>query len=240
MKIGVIGCGVIASAVVQGIANDGHEIIVSERSARYSKDLSDQFASVSVASNQQVIDVSDVVFLGLMADVSKDILPGLDFRDGQKVITFMAGASLEEVDSMVRPARAVALVLPFPGIAQGGSPVLLQGEEPLVRDIFGRSNTVYVTQNAAEMDAYLSAQAVLSPVARLVGDAAGWIEDKVDDAEQAEAFLRHLVASNLENMNSETLIEALNAEGGYNQRLRKHMENQGMRGDLRSGLDALG
>ncbi len=240
MKIGVIGCGVIASAVVQGIANDGHEIIVSERSAHYSKDLSDRFASVSVARNQQVIDASDVVFLGLMADASKDILPGLDFRDGQKVITFMAGASLEEVDSMVRPARAVALVLPFPGIAQGGSPVLLQGEVPLVREIFGRSNTVYVTQNAAEMDAYLSAQAVLSPVARLVGDAAGWIEGKVGDAEQAEAFLRHLVASNLENMNSETLIEALNAEGGYNQRLRQHMENQGMRGDLRSGLDALG
>ena len=33
MKIGVIGTGTIATAVVQGIAGDGHQITVSDRSA---------------------------------------------------------------------------------------------------------------------------------------------------------------------------------------------------------------
>ncbi len=32
MRIGVLGTGTIASAVVQGIAQDGHEITVSKRS----------------------------------------------------------------------------------------------------------------------------------------------------------------------------------------------------------------
>ena len=36
MRIGVIGTGTIASAVVRGIAGDGHAITVSERSAIWS------------------------------------------------------------------------------------------------------------------------------------------------------------------------------------------------------------
>ncbi|WP_299616432.1 NAD(P)-binding domain-containing protein [uncultured Tateyamaria sp.] len=239
MQIGVIGCGVIAASVVNGIAADGPHIVVSERSTRYSKELSGRFSNVSVADNQGVVDASDVIFLGLMADASKDILARLRFRDGQRVITFMAGASLEEVNEMVRPAHAVALVIPFPGIAVGRSPVLMQGEDALVRDIFGRSNTVYPVNNAAEMAAYLSAQAVLSPVARLVGDAADWMQGKVQDTKQGEGFLRHLVSSSLENADCAALIDALNTEGGFNQRLRQHMEKAGIRTDLKTGLDGL-
>ncbi|MEM8655253.1 MAG: NAD(P)-binding domain-containing protein [Pseudomonadota bacterium] len=239
MQIGTIGCGVIATAVVNGIACDGHRIVVSKRSRRHSEALSAQFDTVSVADNQSILDTCDVIFLGLMADVARDILAPLAFREGQRVISFMAGVSLQELGALVYPARAEALVLPFPGIAQGGSPVLMLGNEPLVQDIFGRSNTVYVTKSPEEMSAYLSAQAVLSPVARLVGDAADWMESKVDDTTQAEAFLRHLVASSLASTECEALIAALNTEGGYNQRLRQHMENAGMRGDLQAGLDAL-
>ncbi|WP_293963067.1 NAD(P)-binding domain-containing protein [Sneathiella sp.] len=39
MRIGVIGCGTIASAVIHGIAGDGHEITVSERTASHAKVL---------------------------------------------------------------------------------------------------------------------------------------------------------------------------------------------------------
>ena len=39
MRIGVIGCGTIASAVIRGIAQDDHQITVSERSASHSNAL---------------------------------------------------------------------------------------------------------------------------------------------------------------------------------------------------------
>ena len=97
MKIGVIGTGTIASAVVRGIAGDGHDIAVSERGAARAADLARAFDNVSVHDNAGVVAASDVIFLGLMAEAAGEILAGLSFRAGQRVISFMAGASLEEV-----------------------------------------------------------------------------------------------------------------------------------------------
>ncbi|WP_460272182.1 NAD(P)-binding domain-containing protein [Celeribacter sp. ULVN23_4] len=243
MRIGVIGCGTIASAAVHGIAGDGHEITVSKRSARYTDVLAKAYDNVRVTDNQTVVDRSDVLFLGLMAEVARDVLGTLSFREGQRVITFIAGLSLEEVDALVRPAQAVAIMMPFPGIAQGGTPIMqggtpimMYGDIELVTEIFGARNSVFPVQNAAEMAAYLSAQAVLSPVARMVADAADWLGEHVADKAQGERFLRALVASSLSASECAPLIEALNTPGGYNQRLRLHMEKHGMGEALKDGL----
>ena len=240
MRIGVIGCGTIASAVVKGIAGDGHQITVSERSAAHSAALAAAFPNVSVASNQGVVDACDVIFLGLMAEIAPDVLGALTFRPDQRILTFMAGATLEEADALVRPAKAVAIMMPFPGIATGGTPVMMQGDPALVEELFGGRNTIFALKDGAELAAYLSAQAVLSPVARMIGDASDWLGQRVSDRAQGEAFLRMLVASNLSAIECAPLIEALNAPGGYNQRLRLHMEKSGMSDALKAGLTKLG
>ena len=239
MRIGVIGCGTIASATVHGIAGDGHQITVSERSAVNSQALANAYSNVTIASNQGVVDASDVIFLGLMAEVASEVLGSLEFRQDQRIITFMAGATLEQADELVQPARAVAIMMPFPGISRGGTPVMMQGNAELVREIFGGRNSIFALKDADEMAAYLCAQAILSPVARMVSEASSWLGERVTDEKQGEAFLRMLVASNLSEIECAPLIEALNAPGGYNQRLRLHMEAAGMREAVRNGLDDL-
>lgn len=239
MRIGVIGCGTISSATVHGIAQDGHHISVSERGAVHARDLAETYENVKIASNQAVVDASDVIFLGLMGAVAADVLGALKFREDQKVISFMADATLEQVGAMVHPAHAAAIMMPFPGISKGGTPIAMLGDATLVGALFGKRNTIYPLEDANEMAAYLCAQAVLSPVARMVNDAAQWLGTRVSDKAQGEAFLRALVASNLSVAQSGALIEALNTSGGYNQRLRLHMEARGLSEALASGLSAL-
>ena len=239
MRIGVIGCGTISRAAVEGIVHNGHDITVSKRSTYHSSFLAETYENVRTADNQGVIDASDVLFLGLMAEAAPDVLGPLEFREGQIVITFMAGASLEEADALVRPERATAIMMPFPGIAQGGTPIMMYGDAEIVTDIFGDSNIIFPVRDAEEMAAYLCAQAVLSPVARMVGDAADWLGERVSDKAQGEAFLRALVASNLSTTACDPLIEALNTPGGYNQRLRLHMDAAGVSKALKSGLSIL-
>ncbi|AXI46649.1 pyrroline-5-carboxylate reductase [Sulfitobacter sp. SK012] len=239
MRIGVIGCGTIASAAIHGIAQDGHQITVSERSSRNASMLADTYDNVRIADNQGVVDASDVIFLGLMAEVAQEILGALKFRDDQRLITFMAAATLEEADAMVRPARVVAIMMPFPGISKGGTPIMMQGDAALVHEIFGNRNSIFPLKDAHEIAAYLCAQAVLSPVAKMVNDAAEWLGERVSDKAKGEAFLRALVASNLSDTASADLIEALNTPGGYNQRLRIHMEASGMGDALVRGLNEL-
>lgn len=239
MNLGFIGCGTIASAVVRGLAGQGHRITVSERSRTHSAALAAEFSDVAVASNQAVLDASDVVFLGVMAEAAEEILGGLVFREAQQVVSFMAGAGLDRISELAAPARAAAVMIPFPGIAQGGSPVMALGDTELLERIFAPANSIFALKDNAELDAYLCAQAVLSPVTRMVGDAAQWLGARVSDPEQGEDFLRMLIASSLQASGCSELIEALNTPGGFNQRLRLHMESAGMSDDLDAGLDRL-
>lgn len=239
MRIGFLGTGTIASAVVEGIAGDDHQITVSARSTQHSQRLAEAFPSVSVADNAEVVANSDIVFLGLMAETAPAILSDLPFRPDHHVISFMAGASLEQVAEMVEPAVAAAVMMPFPGIARGNSPIMALGDIELLNQIFGASNHVFALQNGSELDAYLAAQAVLSPAVKLVSEAADWLSPKVADPAQAETFLRVLVGSSLLDSQCKPLLEALNTPGGFNQRLRQHMEDSGMGAALQDGLNKL-
>ncbi|MBE1283537.1 MAG: pyrroline-5-carboxylate reductase [Rhodobacteraceae bacterium] len=239
MKIGILGTGTISSAVVHGLAGAGHQIVVSERNADKARELDDLYSEVSVAPNQSVLDQSDVVFLGLMASVAEEILPSLTFRPEHRVVSLMAGMSPLQIATLVAPAAAEAVMIPFPGIAQGGSPVMLRGNQGLVEELFGQTNQIFVLNSDEELDAYMCAQAVLSPAVRMVHDAAGWLGDRVKNPQQAEAFLRMLVGSSLSGSETSALLKALDTPGGYNARLREHMVSAGMTDDLTDGLNKL-
>ena len=240
MKIGVVGTGTIASAVVKGIAGQGHQIIVSERSVDRATKLAAQFDEVQIADNQTVLDRSEVIFLGLMAEQAEEILGSLSFGANHKVVSLMAGATMAQVAEMVAPATAKAVMMPFPGIAKGGSPIMALGDTALLSEIFSPGgNEVFALANDAELIAYLSAQAVLSPAVQMVNDAAGWLGNHVSDPAQGERFLRMLVGSSLLASETGPMIQALSTPGGYNARLREHMVDQGMTNDLRTGLNKL-
>ncbi len=239
MRIGIIGTGTIASAVVQGIAGDGHDIAVSRRSAAQSERLAAMYPNVTVHDNQAVLDRSDIIFLGLMAGSAGDVLGQLICRADHKVISLMADCTLHKVAAMVAPAEAAAIMIPFPGIAQGGSPALGYGDTDLLHGLFGARNTIFALKSEKELTGYNCAQAVLSPAIRMVADAADWLGPRVEDRAQGEAFLRALVGSSLIGSDCATLLGALDTPGGYNQRLRNYMTASGMSETLAEGLDRL-
>jgi len=235
MRLGFLGTGTIAAAVVRALAGQGHQIIVSHRSAHQSQALAADIAEVQSGTNEQVIAASDVVFLGLLADQAASILAPLPFRADQTVISFMADMPLAALGKLVAPARAPALMLPYPGIAKGGSPILTLGDTSLIAALFTPANRIFALNTQAELQAWLCAQAVLSPVAQMLGTAADWL----NDGPRGEEFLRMLVATSLAAQPASDLIAALNTQGGYNQRLRLHMDSAGMDKALRDGLDGL-
>lgn len=239
MDLGFIGTGTIAAAVVTGLADAGHKIVVSHRNTAHSARLAAGFAAVSRAENQEVVERSDVVFLGLLAAKAPAVLAGLRFRQGQRVVSFIAELPLQEIAEMVAPAEAVAIMLPFPAIAQGGSPILTLGDAGLIREIFSPKNTIFALQSEAELKAYLCAQAVLSPALAMLATTADWMADQGVTHAMGEAFLRALVASSLGAGDCRSTLAALSTPQGYNLRLRQTMENAGIEAALLQGLDDL-
>lgn len=239
MRCGVVGIGNIGSAVATGLAKAGHDITISKRSAAQSQRLAKAFPNITIAENQHVLDHSDIVFIALNHDVAAAALTALRFRPDHIIISLMAGCDLDALARLVSPAPATTIMIPFPAIAGGGSPILVMGDAAPVARIFGDSDSIIAITDSAELDVFLAAQAILSPVAVMVAAAAKWVDQHGGDANKAEPFLRQLIASSLNGMASDDLIAALNTPDGFNQRLRLYFEQHGLKANVHDGLSRL-
>ncbi len=245
MRLGFLGTGTIASAAATSAAIDGFEITVSERSRARSAALAARFGTVAVAPNQDVVDRSDLVFIGVTAEQAPAALSELRFRADQSVVSFMADAPLARVAALVAPARAEAICIPFPFIAEGGSPLLVYPRAEALERVFGARHTLIALGSEADLGKYLAVQAVLSPVVKMLADAAERLGQATGDAAQAERFLRQLVGGALLARPIEAdgvladMLQALNTPGGYNATLREFLAERGVYDALQDGFAAL-
>lgn len=185
-RLGFVGLGTIATAVATSLARRGHALLVSERSLANSQWLSGEFERVQVANNQAVLDGSQLVFIGTTGAQAPQVLEALSFRSDQKVVSFMADLDIQQVARLVAPAKVEALMIPFPSIAQGGSPILCQPQSAVIEALFGGDNRVFAIGSDQALQAYMSAQAVLSPVVKLLAETQVWLAARLEDAGHGE------------------------------------------------------
>ncbi len=246
MKIGILGLGTIASCVAQDLARQGHEMRVTERSAARSAALTRAFANVEQAPPARVIEGRDVVFLGMTGAAAEAALTPLDFASGQHVVSFMGDIDTATLRRLIAPATLVAVMIPFPWMATSRAPALVLPQTDLLETLFAERHDLIALPDEAALRQFLTAQAVLSPALKLVATASDWLGTRTGAPRDAERFLRLLVGSALmagkdaPDQGLADLLEALNTEGGYNRRLRRHLEEAGSFAALEDGLNRLG
>ncbi len=245
MNIGFIGTGMIATAMVDGIAHDGHDIVVTKRSIENSTRLVNSYPNVSSGNSQFVIDQSDIVIVSLLDSTARNLLPELSFRSDQIVFSVVVGIDFAEFKQLVLPAKMESIFIPYPHIAKGNSPLLAFPASDTLEAIFGRKNTIIPMAEESMLNSYLAAQGILCPTVKLLEETSQWLTQRIGDAHSAETFIRILVGSYLLGVDAgETavltkLVDALGTEGGLNAELRDHFKNQGVYDILHSGLDKL-
>ena len=98
MKLGFIGTGKIASAVITGICNSKisfTKILISPRNRLIAQKLKKKFKKVIIAkNNQEIIDSCNWVFLSITPSVGKEIIKELKFKSSQTVISFISTITL--------------------------------------------------------------------------------------------------------------------------------------------------
>ena len=120
LRLGFIGTGSIASAVVEGFCTSGRpcRILLSPRNEQKGAALAGRFDQVQrAATNQEVLDRSEVVVLALRPGVAAETLKRLRFREDHTVLSFIALQPLQALAMAVRPARRAYKVLPLPYVA---------------------------------------------------------------------------------------------------------------------------
>jgi pyrroline-5-carboxylate reductase len=150
LRIGVIGCGTIASAIVTGLAKYQHNlhhsldstdgknrdsnlhierIVITNRSETKSLQLQALFPNlVSVSeSNQNVLDLTDIVFITVLPNQTASVLQELQFSPHRHVlISLVSTCSIDMLHTDARlPKQQVYKMICLPGVQYNNDGICL-------------------------------------------------------------------------------------------------------------------
>jgi pyrroline-5-carboxylate reductase len=249
VRLGFVGTGAITSAIVAGLnaaGLDGDTILVSPRNAETAAVLAAKFPSVTVAaSNQAVLDGSDVVMLAVRPQVADEVLSALKFRTDHRIISLMAITPLEQVRTMVAPAHTVTRAVPLPLVADRCGPTPIFPPDPVAAGIFNRLGAVIEATSADQFIAFSAATATMAPYFTFAEEIAAWLTRHGVPAADARRYVGTVFQGlgNIAATTQEHSLAALASEfatrGGINEQVVAHMKARGAFDALSEGLDAV-
>ena len=240
--IGFIGTGEIASAMVNGITNQGHKIYVSERGVKYASKLA-LLNDVQITNNQELIDKSDIIILCLLKNTAEKVLPKLNFKKDKKIISVMVDVSFYDLATLCNPAQEIEITIPLPFIAGGNCPLPCYPTGMIVSELFSKKNRIFVVNTEVGLNAHFAVSAMASVILSQAKISSKWLSHFTNDKENSEAYILEMLGEYLSNVSRSNNIDlsnaldSLNTPGGLNQTLRNHMEASNISGNLVAGLD---
>ena len=151
MNLGFIGTGNIVSDVVIGISKSKiryKKIIISPRNKKKSLYLKKNFKRTIIAkNNQEVINKSDWVFLGVIPKVGEAILPKLQFKNKQIIVSFLSTTNYTKLKKLIRTKSIIIRAIPMPPIRMGKGPVAIFPPNKKVKSFFDKIGTTIEIRN---------------------------------------------------------------------------------------------
>ena len=153
-RLGILGVGHLSEHLIAGWMRleDPPELLLSPRNAERAQVLATKFGLAIASDNQALVDVSDAVLLSVRPWHALEVVRGLQWRPGQKLISTVAGLPLAEVQTAAAQAE-VARVMPIIAAAVGESPTTLFPEDREVRALFAPLGPVVAVPDEARFDA---------------------------------------------------------------------------------------
>lgn len=249
MRLGFVGTGAITSAIVTGLnaaGIGGDTILVSPRNADTAASLAARFLSVRVAaSNQAVLDDSDVVMLAIRPQVAAEVLSELRFRADHHVISLMAIIPVDRVRTMVTPARIVTRAIPLPLVADLCGPTPIFPPDQVAAGIFNRIGTTIEATSAEQFSAFSTATASMAPFFAFAGEIADWLARHDVPAGDAHVYVASMFQG-LANIGAKDTGHGFGAlagefatRGGINEQVVAHLKEHAALTALSDALDAV-
>ena len=226
MILGFIGTGNIVSDVVTGISKSKinyKKIIISPRNKQKAQSLKKKFKKVVIAKdNQDVINKSDWVFLGVLPEVGKKILPKLNFKNKQIIISFISTINYAQLKKIVKKKLIIVRAIPMPPIRLGKGPVAIFPPDRKVKDFFNKIGTTIEIRNEKLSNNFWAISGTMASFYELVKVLSDWLTKKKLNRIQAQQYITSLYSAlaELASVNSKKPLKNFVAEsqtpGGLN------------------------
>jgi pyrroline-5-carboxylate reductase len=247
MRIGVLGVGTVSTAVIHAMCSrpgDSSTFILSPRSVDRSIELADRYEQCTrAASNQDVVDRSDIVVLSMRPQQMDAALAELTFRPEQIIASFIAGSPPSHLAPLVKPAQRICQLIPLPAIEINRGPLLICPGIKDVTDTFAGLGDVIIVEDENLIRVFSVASAFMSTYYEMQNTVIDWAASRgVDQSLAARYVLSELdglaaVGASTPVADLHSLPEEHQTKGGLNERVRNAMLAHGSFAALRDALD---
>ena len=199
MNLGFIGTGNIVSDVVAGISKSGFshkKIIISPRNKKKAQYLKKKFKRIIIAKNNQaVIDMSDWIFLGVLPQVGENILPKLNFKKNQTVISFMSTTNLSKLKKLVKKKVTIVRAIPMPPIKLGKGPVAIFPPNQKIKNFFNRIGTTIEIKSEKLSKNFWAISGTMASFYELLNVLSNWLIRKKINKLDAQKYVTSLYSA---------------------------------------------
>jgi pyrroline-5-carboxylate reductase len=196
MKLGFIGTGKIASAVITGIFKSNianKKIIISPRNKDTAKELKKKFKSIKIAkNNQEIVDLCDWIFLAITPTVGKKIIKELKFNANQIIISFVSTITLNQLKKAVKVKAKIIRAIPLPPIALKKGPVPICPPNKKVKEFFDKIGTAIEIKNEVSSINFWTTSAMMAPFYELLRVMTNWLVKKGVKRNNAQKYITSL------------------------------------------------
>jgi len=237
MILGFIGTGNIASDVVIGICKSQisvKKIIVSPRNKKKSNQLKKKFNKVTIAkNNQDVIDRSDWIFLGVLPEVGEKILPKLKFKNKQVIISFISTINYSQLKKIIKKKLKIVRAIPMPPIRLGKGPVAIFPPDKKVKNFFNKIGTTIEIKNEKLSNNFWAISGTMAAFYELIKILSDWLVKKKLKRIQAQQYITSLysalaeLASANSSMPLNNFIKESQTPGGFNWQVVNELRKAG-------------
>ena len=236
MNLGFIGTGNIVSDVITGVSKSKisyKQIIISPRNKKKAQHLKKKFKKIIIAKdNQSVLDMSDWIFLGVLPQVGENILPKLDFKKKQIVISFMSTTNLSKLKKLIRKKVTIVRAIPMPPIRLGKGPVAIFPPNKRIKNLFDKIGTVIEIKNEKLSKNFWAISSTMASFYELLNVLSNWLIKKKTNRLDAQKYVTLLYSAlaELTIINSSKPIKNLVNEqtpGGLNWQVVNELKKSG-------------
>jgi len=232
MKIGIIGVGVIGSAIIKGFCyNDDqeHQLYISPRGEQLSKELSTSYENVTrCLSNQDVLDHSEYVIISVLPQIGLEVISELSFRKDHKVINLMSDKKLEDIKEVIGETDTLVHMVPLSFISNRKGPIALYPKNDSIVSLVDKLGDVITVNEVSKIESIAAITGLMTSYYSLMNDIVKWgsLNDlSIKESTDYTTYFFEALSSHARESDLEVLATEM-TPGGLNERALKHIKKK--------------
>ena len=198
MILGFIGTGKISSSIILGIFKSKlkvKKIYISSRNRSIAKKLANKFGRVKILKdNQEIINKSSIILLGVTPNVGNKILSKLKFSKSKKIISLISTIKIEKLKKITKNKNIVRAT-PLPPIEIKKGPIVICPPNKLVKNLFKYLGEVIEIRNEKLSYKFWSTASIMAAYYEILNTSSNWLIRKGIKKNIAQNYIAELFLS---------------------------------------------